>query len=65
MRTVQGHSVRHGSAATEASGDVDGEQRLADAGIAVEDGEFPTRKIWLPEPADSISTDRGEGFGDD
>ena len=51
--------------ATQPGRQIDGDERLADAGVAVQNGEFAARQVRLPQPADGFRADVGQGFGNE
>jgi len=45
-------AVGQGPTSGQSGGEVDGEERLADTGVAVEDGQFSAGEGRLPQPVD-------------
>ena len=57
-----GVAAGHGGAAGDAGGEIDGDERLAGAGVAVEDGELAAGQPARPEPLDGQGAERGRAL---
>jgi hypothetical protein len=55
-------AVGHGPAGAEARTEVERDQRLAHAGVALEQCQFPEGQAILPKPVDGLGSDAGVGF---
>src|SRR5262249_40992109 len=60
-----GAAVRQRATAAQPGGQVDGDERLADAGVAVEQGQLAPRQVRLPQPAEGFGPGLRQGVNGD
>src|SRR6266567_5150294 len=54
-------TIGHGPAGGDTSGEVEGDEGFAEAGVGVEEGEFATEDAFFPEPVELAFLYVGEG----